>query len=454
MTICANLYKTINDFSLPAHKRLAALAVWLKNSGRSTFPPLTTEINNHIHTIYSFSPYTPAMAALKARQAGLQTAGSVDHDSLSAAAEMQKACSLTGLGCVTGFEVRVSFKHTAFANYKINNPDSVGIAYMTIQGVPEQYRNTVKLFLQPIQEARQRRSRAMVEKLNNLLLEKGLQSAGLAYDTDIVPLSKIGEGGGLTERHLLYALSLSCIRTFGKGQKLVDLLTKKLSLDLPQKLQDVLLDKENPHYAYDVLGVLKSSFLPLFFIQPDETEAIAVKTVTAFAQAIGAIPAYAYLGDIEESSTGDKKAEKFEDSFLNELFPLLKDLGYQAITYMPSRNTHKQLERVQSLCKKYNFMEISGVDINSSRQSFNCPELAQNEFAHLADTTWALVAHEKLASIDTRLGLFSPLNPLANASLNKRIESYAQLGRNLRPIGTLDIEQAINDTFTKKDTYK
>jgi len=386
------------------------------------------------------------MSALKARLAGLQTAGSVDHDSLVAADEMQKACALTGLGCVTGFEVRVSFKNTAFTDCKINNPDSAGIAYMTVQGVGEQYRNTVKLFLQPIQRARQKRSRAMVEKLNALLAQTELKNTGivpLIFDKDIEPLSKASEGGGLTERHMLYALSLAFIRTFGKGQALADALTKNLSLNLSKKIVAFLLDENNPHYEYDLLGIFKSSFLPRFFIQPDESEAIAVETVTAFAQAIGAVPAYAYLGDIEESSTGDKKAEKFEDSFLDELFPALKGLGYQAITYMPPRNTQKQLERVQNLCTKYDFMEISGVDINSSRQSFNCPELAQSEFAHLVDTTWALVAHEKLSSTDTRLGLFSPLNPLASLPLQNRIAHYAKIGRSLKPIGNLSIEQAI-----------
>jgi hypothetical protein len=76
-------------------------------------------------------------------------------------------------------------------------------------------------------------------------------------------------------------------------------------------------------------------------------------------------------------------------------------------------------------------MEISGVDINSSRQSFNCPEVLQDEFRHLLDTTWALIAHERLASINSNFGLFSQRNPLAGTSLQQRLASYAAFGKRL-----------------------
>jgi hypothetical protein len=76
-------------------------------------------------------------------------------------------------------------------------------------------------------------------------------------------------------------------------------------------------------------------------------------------------------------------------------------------------------------------MEISGVDINSTRQSFNCPEVLQEENRHLLDTTWALIAHERLASIDARYGLFSQNNPLTGEGISKLIAYYAELGKKL-----------------------
>jgi hypothetical protein len=133
---------------------------------------------------------------------------------------------------------------------------------------------------------------------------------------------------------------------------------------------------------------------------------------------------------VGESPTGDKKAEKFEDDFIEELFAKLSRLGYRAIAYMPPRNTAEQLCRVRRLCTEWGFMEISGVDINSSRQSFNCPEVLQPESRHLLDTTWALIAHERLASLNDSLGLFSQKNPLAG-NLQRRLAVYAAVGKKL-----------------------
>ncbi|MEJ5189513.1 MAG: PHP domain-containing protein, partial [Breznakiellaceae bacterium] len=156
-----------------------------------------------------------------------------------------------------------------------------------------------------------------------------------------------------------------------------------------------------------------------------------VHRVVDFARTIGAIPAYAYLGDVSESPTGDKKAEQFEDSYLDELFSFLKTTGFQAVTYMPPRNSREQLRRVQRLCAEYGFMEISGVDINSSRQSFRCPQVVEPEFRHLVDTTWALIAHERLASVRPSLGLFSSTNPWKELSLKERLDRYATIGKGL-----------------------
>jgi hypothetical protein len=179
------------------------------------------------------------------------------------------------------------------------------------------------------------------------------------------------------------------------------------------------------------LGVLKSELLGAIFIQPDEKECVSAESVTAFASSISAISAYAYLGDVAESPTGDKKAEKFEDNYIEELFAELSKKSFKAITYMPPRNTMKQLLNLRRLSSEWGFMEISGVDINSSRQSFNCPEVLHKEFRHLLDTTWALIAHERLASVNEKYGLFSGENPLASLSLEKKLEVYSAFGKKL-----------------------
>ena len=423
----------INDPGLDRAERLAALRTWEAENPGAKVP--SGEINNHIHTIYSFSPYTPAMAALRARDAGLGAAGSVDHDSIGAAGEMLEACAVLGIGGCVGFELRVSFKTGAdggsgpFAGRKINNPDSAGFAYMTVQGIPKPAIPAAAEFLAPIRERRLERTRAMAIAANAALREAGL--AEIDFERDIRDKSKYAEGGEITERHLLAAVAEKIIARYGKGPELVEALKAKMGIAVSSKISALLADAGNPHYLFDVLGVLKSEFLQKIFIQPDETECIPASRVTAFANSIAAIPAYAYLGDVGESPTGDKRAEKFEDDFIEELFAELSRLKYRAVAYMPPRNTAEQLRALRRLSAQWGFMEISGVDINSSRQSFNCPEVLRDEFRHLLDSTWALIAHERLASLDQRFGLFSPENPLAAEALTRRLAAYAACGRRL-----------------------
>ena len=165
----------INDPLATPGERLDALKGYL--AGTPAFPEFVTESNNHVHTIYSFSPYAPAMAALRAREAGLQVVGSVDHDSAGAAAEMAEAAGLLGMGAVTGFECRVymyseeevAAGRAPLHDRKLNNPDTAGIAYMTVQGIPARSRDAVAEYLVPVREARLRRTGAMVERANEIL---------------------------------------------------------------------------------------------------------------------------------------------------------------------------------------------------------------------------------------------------------------------------------------------
>ncbi len=386
----------------------------------------TDEVNNHIHTTFSFSPYSPSRAAFMARSAGLKAAGSVDHDSIGAAKEMVEACKAFGIGSTVGCELRVNFNGTFLEEKKINNPDMVNSGYIVFHGVPHDRIDELALWLKPVNEERNRRNRAQVEKLNSLLPQGTITP--LDFDRDVYSISEADNGGAITERHILYALSVRIVESFGKGRGAVDFISEKFGIDVPGRVKGYLLDGENPHYLYDLLGILKSNIVPRFYMMPKEAESPNARAAVDFANSIGAIPAYSYLGDVAESPTGDKKAEKFEDEYLDEMFPIIKELGFRAVTYMPPRNTLEQLKRVMHLCEKYDLMQISGVDINSSRQVFNCPEIMLPEFSHLIASTWALIAHEHLASLDSSLALFSRTGRFSALSLEERLKKYTGFG--------------------------
>ena len=394
------------------------------NNGELPRPKTGNDVNNHIHTSYSFSPYSPTKAVWMAYQSGLATAGIMDHDSISGAEEFIEAGKITGIATTIGVECRVDFSKTPLSGRRINNPDQDSIAYMTLHGLPHTQIDTIKEYFKPYQEYRNQRNRKMVDIINDLTKEPEL---ALDFDKHVVPLSQSKEGGSITERHILYALSLRLIGLFGKGEKLLSYLSEQLDLNINDKVRGLLNDTGNPHYEYDLLGLLKSEMVASFYIDARD-ECPDVRDVIALSKKVGAICAYAYLGDVGNSVTGDKKAQKFEDDYLDELFDVLKELKFQAITYMPSRNTPAQLDRLRALCDEHDFFQISGEDINSSRQSFVCVAMRDEKFENLFHSTWALVGHELASTEDLSKGLFSKESIKHYPDLEERVQVYREIG--------------------------
>jgi len=344
--------------------------------------------NNHIHTTYSFSPYSPTAAVYFAREAGLGTAGIMDHDSIGGAEEFRRAGEICSVAVTCGLECRVDMSATALAGRRFNNPDQSGVAYMAIHSVsPSQYGFLQETFA-PLRERRNTRNRAMIARITECVSPLGIE---LDFEEDVLPVSLYHQGGAVTERHLLWALAGKLISAFG-ANGLLDALSK-LGISPPRSLA-AKLTSENPNLQYDLLGVLKGHLVEQFYI-PAGDECLSLCEVSQLAEKVGAILCYAYLGDVDQSVTGDKKAQQFEDSFLDELFDVLGAEGVRGVTYMPSRNTPAQIERLRGLCSRHSIMEISGEDINSPGQSFICEKLADSGFSHLVETTWTLIERER-----------------------------------------------------------
>ena len=383
-------------------------------------------INNHIHTTFSFSYYTPTMSIWMAFRSGLQTAGIMDHDTISGAREFMMAGEIAGIPTTKGVECRADFSKTFLEGRHINNPDQKSVAYIIIYGVPDHQIDRINAFFAPYREERNKRNRLMVQRLNEILEPVSLS---LDFDLDVLPLSCALQGGTVTERHILFALAQKILAKFSKGREVIKFLQNKLKIKISKKNLAYLEDEKNNFYAYDILHVLKGSLVELFYVNAT-TECPDVKDVLALSDETGSISAYSYLGDVTESVTGDKKAQKFEDDYLELLFDVIKELGFKAVTYAPTRNSITQIKRIQGLCKKYGFFQISGEDINSPRQSFICEILKNPELHNLVDAAWALIGHEKRVEEDLNEGLFSKKMIKKYPDLNERIQVFKKAGKN------------------------
>src|SRR5512136_339044 len=107
---------------LQALRRMAAARSGGTPAGQ---PGQPQDVNNHIHTFYSFSPYSPAKAVWMSVQAGLATAGIMDHDSISGAEEFIAAGLAAGLATTVGLECRGDFAGTPLEGRRLNNPDQL-----------------------------------------------------------------------------------------------------------------------------------------------------------------------------------------------------------------------------------------------------------------------------------------------------------------------------------------
>ncbi len=405
-----------------------------------SLPPIGADVNNHIHTTFSFSPYSPTAAAWMARASGLCTAGIMDHDTIMGAREFLQAAGMLGIGGTCGVECRVSFDGTPLAGRRINNPDQRGVAYILLHAVPHTEIETVDAFFAPLREKRNDRNRAMVARLNEMLAGTGVAGGAIGnnrapsgdsarnpcrvdFTRDVLPLSEVNNGGAVTERHISSALATALTERAGRGAALVAFLEKTFDRKIGEKYRQMFCDAANPYFHYDLIGWIKAELIPAFYIDATD-ECANVRDVLALSERVGAISAYAYLGDIGDSVTGDKRAQAFEDGYLDELFGVIVDLGFRAVTYMPARNTMAQLQRVRGLIHKNGLFEISGEDINQPRQQFVCMAMRDPGFDALKESAWAMIAHERQPQ-----GLFSEAAVGKWPDLADRVAAFARMGR-------------------------
>lgn len=407
-------------------ERIEALSELKRRGEGAPAPDRRGFTNNHVHTKYSFSPYSPAMAVWMAYRSGLETVGIIDHDTVNGAEEFAEAGSILGIATTAGFEMRTDWSGTRLAGRRINNPDQLTSAYICAHGLARTQLERADALLKTVRRSRGRRERLMTERINAIF---GGWDIALDYDADVLPCSYAAHGGEVTERHLLYALALKMERRLGRGEALARFVTRQLGIALSAKQQGYLADAHSDVYAYDLLNILKGAFMPRIYADAGKDEMPPVADAVKWIRSLGAIPTYCYLGDVKASPTGDKKEQKFEDDYLDDVFAECRELGFEAVAFMPSRNSRAQLKKVMALCGRYGFMQISGEDINQPRQSFICAELGEAMFAHLGDAAWALIGHEASAAESLQNGIFAGQAAESPQALRERIRRYQQIGR-------------------------
>lgn len=367
-------------------------------------------ISHHIYTTYSFSPYTPSKAAFMGYMSGLDTIGIIDRDSVSGAKEFLAACDMLGIAATFGAESLVNFGSTSLKDIQLNCAEQPSLGFCVLHGIPHQSIERFTGYFEYYAEKRTERLKKMADKYNELLKEYGLT---LDFEKDVAALGTVSDGGVLTEEHLLLAVANKILEKYDKGNDTVEFLLGELELELSDDQKKYLKDTFNPGYELDMVDVLRQDLLPMW-VDADE-ECPDVREFAKISKETGAILAYSYVGT--------------ENVPADELLSILKSLGFNGITYEPTKLSSEQLGEIQKLCVKYDLMQISGEFVNRPRQPFAAAEANTDAFEYLKDTSWAIIGHEKAASVNEEFGMFSKKIIGKFPTLQSRIDYFSALAK-------------------------
>ena len=402
-----------------------------------------TQVGNHLHTTFSFSPYSPSLAMFLAKLSGLRGVGVVDQDSIGAAEELEEASNVLGMGATLGVQLQVNFEGSALAGTQLNSRRGTDVGHIVIHGVPHTELDHVWRFLKPVQDARHARQRKQVQRLNKLLGKQRIKP--LDFEKEIAKPSEASVGGSVTGCHAMHVLAERIVRRTKRGRAVSEYLRDEMKLDVPDWMEERLLDAKNPYYLYDLTEFLADELTGEVALSPNKSECVSVEDAVSFANEVGGIPCYMYRGAAESPDTADAEGDsaqgsgdaaapgpqRFEQSHMEQLVPALRGIGFRALSYSPRRNGHAELERLQQLCAEHGLMELSSIRVQSNRTPFVAEELEQDAYRHLTDSAWALIAHEKLSACNPRLGLFAAGNPYYDLALPERIRKYSELGQRI-----------------------
>ena len=401
------------DELLALLSRDSALVELQKLLKEELLPPTGDEVNIHIHTTYSGSPYPPTAAVYFARRAGLGVCGLMDDLSIAGAEEFLQAAAIAGMHATVGMACRVHMKGTPFAGRRLNSPHQEGVAWMSLHAVPHDRMHGLNDRFAPFREKRLVRMRQQTEAANALLLQHGL---AIRFERDVLPLSNCTVGGSVTSQHIACAIARRLLEMVGSGEALAAFIREGLAMPLAGEEEQRLRGAG----CMDALaGWVRGVFLPRIRVEATD-ELPNVREALGLCNEAGAIPAYAYVG-----------GEAFEDGCLDALLPYLKGLGFRAVTCRPSRNSRAQLERLRALCGQCGLLLLSGEGVCQLGQPFLCEAQRDVAYRSLTDAAWALAAHEWRATADAQNGLFSTESVKKWPDLRERVRVFALQGRKL-----------------------
>ena len=367
----------------------------------------TSVYNFNIHTDYSFSPFSPTMAAFMAYKSGVSVAGVCDFGTVAAAKEFLSSCRTLEVFGICGFEIALK-------------SGELGTCMATFYGINKKNVALFEGLLADFRTLCVNRAVKVTEKVNSILQKYDIV---VDYEKDVFEFTRSSKNGTVTLKHVFRSVGEKIIEKYGKGRTTADFLRNELCLDIDESEYNLLCDAQNPYYIYDLIAALRKHFKES---EDEMPEFPSVGSYTSIAADAGIIAAYEYTCKYRwlEIETESKKAIKE----FSELLDKIKTEGFNAVCLSVREYSKSTLVTFVEAIRKKGLLVILTEKNDYPRSVFgiDCPK----EVKSFVETCALAIAGNSLSIGECHSdGIFSDKTIIKCPSLEERLNLFASIGR-------------------------
>jgi len=308
-------------------------------------------INNHIHTPFSFSSFSDMKEVFElAESEQIDVLGINDFYTADGFAEFKDMAFKANVFPVFNMEYIGLLKEEQAGDIRVNDPNNPGRTYLCGKAFKFPFKldsNYADMLGQVIDES-QVQVKEMVKKTNSYF-----SSLGLQLNFSLSEVKKRFAKNLVRERHLSRAIRVAVFENFSETEKRISIFEKILKMDVTEQLlsseagiENAIRSKLLKKGGYAFVEETESSFLPV------------TKLVKLILNA-GGIPTYpVLLDDPEGNFTG------FEGDW-EKLYKRLVSLGIYAVELIPGRNDKKILADFVNFFDEKGFIVTFGTEHNT-----------------------------------------------------------------------------------------
>ena len=359
-------------------------------------------VNIQTHTVYSFSPYTPSMAAFMAYKFDLRVAGILDNYTVAGAREFIAACRILNLTYSVGVEMRADFKEGETPYYNV-----------ALLGVARRYFRKLNKDLAPYRSSRRENVSSTIAAVNKKLSSYGIK---IDYKKDVAPL--VHEV--ILSKYVYYALAQKLVDKFGEGEKICDFIAEALKAELTDTERGLLCDKTNPYYVYDLANIISDNYTVFhsFKKYPSPEE------IVELAHSVGAVCSFEYVVKRGKGKKTDAELTEYNENLVRRL----KKLRFDAISFDPSKFSADVLEHFKKLLKENNLLPLNLTRVEFPRRRFDCSCADKALRRDMTEAVYAIVGSEICENNRASQGFVTD-SDLVGFDFEERVKLFSRIGR-------------------------